>query len=251
MNNEVHVNRNIIACCLMLCSVVWLAHKSAAQASPPAAVVEESPTSSLMARPGNGAPPAPNEPPHALRSMSMFAIAPPRPRTFQVHDLVQIIVRETSQAKSSQELETKKDSKIDGGVDAWPHFDLVDMLNLKLQDGTGENLPQVKVNFSKDFKGEGDYDRKDDLTARLTAEVIQVLPNGNLVLEARTNIKTDKETQSMKATGVCRPSDITAANTILSNQLHDLTIEKMHGGELRDASQKGIIAKILETVFAF
>ena len=85
----------------------------------------------------------------------------------------------------------------------------------------------------------------------MTAEIIEVQPNGNLVLEARTYIKTDKEEQSIKATGICRATDITAANTILSNQLHDLTIEKMHKGELHQAGQKGIIAKVLETVFAF
>lgn len=212
----------------------------------------DEPSSSLMVTtpvqvPVNGT----NEAPHALRATSMFAIAPPQPRKFQVHDLVQIIVRETSQAKSSQDLETKKDFKIDGKVGAWPHFDLADLLQLQLQAGSTQNLPKLNLEFTKDFTGEADYERKDDLTARLTAEIIEVLPNGNLVLEARTNIKTDKEEQTIKATGICRPADISAANTILSNQLHDLTIDKVHRGELREANQKGIIAKVLETVFAF
>ena len=55
----------------------------------------------------------------------------------------------------------------------------------------------------------------------------------------------------MKVTGICRPDDISAANTVLSNQVHDLMIEKIHKGELRESSKKGIIAKVLETVFAF
>ena len=213
---------------------------------------EEAPSSSLLVTaPVQVAATPSNDPPHALRATSMFAIAPPQPRKFQVHDLVQIIVRETSQAKSSSDLETKKDFTIDGKVGAWPHFDLADMLELQLRAGSTDNLPALNLEFTKDFTGEADYERKDDLTARLTAEIIEVLPNGNLVLEARTNIKTDKEEQTMKATGICRPADISAANTILSNQLHDLTIDKDHRGELRDASQKGIIAKVLETVFAF
>lgn len=228
----------------VLCSDMLLAQQSSSQ--------DESPSSSLMVTTPVQAPsPTTNEPPHALRSTSMFAIAPPQPRKFRVHDLVQIIVRETSQAKSSQDLETKKDFNIAGKVGAWPHFSLSDLLQLQMRGGNNSNLPAVNLDFTKDFKGEADYERKDDLTARLTAEIIEVLPNGNLVLEARTHIKTDKEEQMMKATGICRPDDITAANTILSNQLHDLTIEKTHRGELRDAGQKGIIAKVLETVFAF
>jgi flagellar L-ring protein precursor FlgH len=204
-----------------------------------------------MAQPGAASPSTDAGPAHALRSMSLFAIAPPQPRTYQVHDLVQIIVRETSQAKSSQDLTTKKNFETSAEIGDWPNFNLTDLLNFQLQASANQNPPKLNVDFSKDFKGEGDYDRKDDLTARLTAEVVQVLPNGNLVLEARTMIKTDKETQSMKATGICRPADITAANTILSNQLHDLTIDKVHEGELRKANERGILAKILDTVFAF
>ena len=107
------------------------------------------------------------------------------------------------------------------------------------------------MDFNKDFEGEADYERRDDLTARLTAEVIEVLPNGHLVLEARTDIQTDDEVATMKVTGICRPDDVSLANTILSNQIHDLKIEKMHKGELRNATQKGIIAKVLDFIFAF
>jgi flagellar L-ring protein FlgH len=189
--------------------------------------------------------------PSALRAVSLFAIAPIEPRTYREHDLVQIIVRETSQAKSSQDLNTKKDSKLDGKVGKFPALQLEDLLNLQMYGGRTTNLPAVQVDFSKDFKGNGDYERKDDLSARVTAEVIEVLPNGNLVLEARTNIKIDTEEKSMKVTGICRPEDITPANTVLSNQIHDLVIDEMHKGELRENASKGIIAKVLETVFAF
>ena len=191
------------------------------------------------------------EAPHALRLVSMFAIVPPKPHTFQQHDLVQIIVREASQATSSQDLNTKKDNKYNGKVPHWPDFNLHDLLNFQIEAGKSADTPELEVDFTKDFKGKGDYERKDDLTARLTAEVIEVLPNGNLVLEARTHIKTDDEEATMKVTGICRPDDITAANTLLSNQVFDLSIEKMHQGELRKNAQKGILAKVLETVFAF
>ena len=192
-----------------------------------------------------------SESPHALRSMSLFAVAPPKPRAFQQHDLVQIIVRETSQAKSSQDLETKRDYKLDVKVPQWPDFNLRDMVNFQLHAGDNSDNPAAQLDAKNNFKGQGDYERKDDLTARLTAEVIEVLPNGNLVLEARTQIKTDDEEQSMKATGICRPADITAANTILSNQIHDLVIQKMHKGELRKANEKGILAKVVDLIFAF
>src|SRR5262245_4871157 len=237
--------------CLLL---VIAAPAALAQAPPPSiAAPSEEPSSSLMATTPMQIPAdlPPNESPNALRSVSLFAVPLPKPRSFQEHDLVQIIVRETSQAKSTHDLETKKDYKLNVNVPQWPDFNLHDLANLQLFAGDNSNNPAAQINAKKDFKGEGDYERKDDLTARLTAEVIEVLPNGNLVLEARTRIKTDNEEQSMKATGICRPADISAANTILSNQIHDLTIEKMNKGDLKKANEKGIIAKTLDLLFAF
>ena len=84
----------------------------------------------------------------------------------------------------------------------------------------------MDLKFTKDFEAEGEYARRDNFTARLTAEVLQVLPNGNLILESRTQMKQDQEAFTLKVTGTCRPEDVTPANTILSSQLHDLKIEK-------------------------
>lgn len=191
------------------------------------------------------------EAPHELRDMSMFAVTPLEPRTFLKHDLVQIIVRETSRAKSTHDLETTKEYTLDGVISAFPNLNLGDLLDFQVDAGRTTGLPRVGVDFTNEFTGEGDYQRKDDLSARLTAEVIEILPNGNLILEARTFIKNDEEEMSIKVTGICRPEDISPANTLLSNQIHDLHIEKTHEGELKKASEKGIIARVLDAIFAF
>ena len=81
--------------------------------------------------------------------------------------------------------------------------------------------------------------------------MIEVLPNGNLVLESRTFIKTDAEEATIKVTGVCRAEDVTAANTVLSSQIHDLVVEKVHEGELKKANEKGLLAKFFDAIFAF
>lgn len=210
------------------------------------------PSGSLMARRVATHQPGPRlGDQHGLRKLSLFAIAPPEPRTFQVHDLVQIIVRETSKASSKQKLDAEKDYSLDGRISAWPDLRLEDLLQLQAEAGRTTNLPRVGVEGSKEFEGEGKYERSDDFTARLSAEVIEILPNGNLVLEATTFIKTDQEEATLKVTGICRAEDITAANTVLSNQIHDLRLVKEHKGELKKASEKGIIAKVLDAIFAF
>jgi flagellar L-ring protein precursor FlgH len=216
-------------------------------AAPPAVAPPAS--SSIMARALS--PDAEAAPGAGRESVSLFAIEPPKPREFMVHDLVQIVVRETSTAKSSSELDTKKEYELDGKIPAWPAFTLQDLLNLQIEAGSTTLDPALKLDFSKEFTGEGEYQRKDDLTARLTAEVIEILPNGNLVLEARTHIRNDEEEMTMRVTGTCRQEDVAPANTVMSNQLHDLKIEKVHQGELRRAGGKGLIAKVLDAIFAF
>ena len=175
----------------------------------------------------------------------------PQPPTFQKHDLIQIVVRETSQAKSKQKLKSEKEYDLSGRISAWPDLNLRDLLDLRINAGRTTNLPELGLNFENEFNGKGDYERRDDFTARITAEVIEVLPNGNLVLEARSQIKMDEEVSTMKVTGTCSPESVSPANSVLSHNLHDLRIEKINTGELKKANQKGFISKILDAVFAF
>ncbi len=210
-------------------------------------------TSSLLAK-AQANPPAPvdgADEPHALRDVSLFAIEEAKPPTFHKHDLIQIVVRETSRAKSKQKLKSEKEYDLKGKISAWPDFSLRDLLDLRIGAGRTTDLPQLGLNFENEFEGKGDYERRDDFTARITAEVIEVLPNGNLVLEARSQIKMDEEVSTMKVTGTCSPDAVSPANTVLSHNLHDLKIEKINTGELKKANQKGFISKILDAVFAF
>jgi flagellar L-ring protein precursor FlgH len=176
-----------------------------------------------------------------LEATSLIAFAPEKPRVFKEHDLVQIVVRETTRIASFQGLETEKEYGLVGGVEYFPGLNDENLLN----------YTEVELVGEKEFEGEGEYAREDDLTTRLTAEVVDILPNGNLVLEAKTRIKTDEEEMFTQLTGTCRPDDVTAANTILSNQIFNLQIEKMHYGQVKDAANKGILARILDAVFAF
>ncbi len=193
----------------------------------------------------------PSAEPHALRAVSMFAISPAESRIFHAHDLIQIIVRESTAAKSKHELETEKDVKFKGAVNQWPDLQLSSLLNGWVRAGTTDQLPQLDLTFNKDFKGDGEYERRDDFTARLTSEVLQILPNGNLILESRTRMDQDGEKFTLKVTGTCRSQDVTAANTILSSQLHDLKVEKINTGSLKNANKPGLFTRIIDTLFAF
>jgi flagellar L-ring protein precursor FlgH len=211
------------------------------------------PSNSALARAlREGDIPANPKDPHALRDSSLFAVAPPKPREFALHDLIQIVVHESSTARSEQTLETEKDWNMGAKISKWPNFQLSDLIDMQLTPSAmAAGAPELDISADREFNGEGEYERRDDFSARITAEVIEILPNGNLILEARTTIRMDEEIQNMKVTGVCRPLDVSPANTVLSNQLHDLVIDRAHEGELKRTNEKGIITRIFEALFAF
>lgn len=214
-------------------------------------------SSSLYVEPAVPAAPAPkvgqvpNRLSPAIANASFTAARMPPPKQFAVHDLITIIVREDTQAGSDSKLDTNKETKLDAKVSAFPNLRLEELFQGRLKGGALTNPPQVGLDSQNEFKGDGQYNRKDTFTSRLTAAIIDVKPNGTLVLEARKFIKTDDESMNLIITGTCRTDDVTVDNAVLSTQLHDLSIVKEHTGELRNSSKKGIFTKILDTVFNF
>lgn len=219
-----------------------------------ASPVALSQTSSVLAQnKANPAPPPPadTDPAIALAAYAWFNVPQPLPVVWRKHDHVQIIIRETSTARSQQALDTSKDYESRGEIKDFPQLTLNDLLNGVLKASENANPAKLDIKYKNEFAGDGKYTRTDDLSARVTAEVIEVQPNGHLVLEARTFVQTDLETSTIVLSGECDPQLVTPAGTILSNQLFDLRVVKSHQGELKQATKKGLFARVLDTIFAF
>ncbi len=189
--------------------------------------------------------------PHAeLRAMSMLYIDIPKPKKFAVHDPVTILIDETSSAESKQTLDTKKDYDLSGDLTAFP--DLLELLELRLAEGDRSPIASLDLGSKQDFKGEGTAKRSDRFVARITAEIIDVKPNGNLVLEARKVVTSqDGESKTIVLSGFCRQEDITDANTVSSSQLADLRLIQTTEGEVSKSAKKGFIPRVLEAIFNF
>lgn len=189
--------------------------------------------------------------PH-IAKMSIVAVRGPEPRQFSVHDLITVVVRESIENESESELETEKGVSLNGIISAFPNLDLTDLANFQLEPSLFEKgSPELRISLNKDFEGEGEYERRDTFTTRLTARIIDIKPNGTLVLEARKMIQSDEERVNVVLTGTCRKNDVTIDNTILSTQIYDLRLIKEHEGEIRNATKKGLITKFFDALFNF
>ena len=193
---------------------------------------------------------AQNDPAQAtLEQVSFTAVPVPEPKVIRKHDLLTIIVREQSEFSSEGSTEFTKEAELQALLD---EFIKLDLANWEIEGGgIGEVAPSIRMSGSRDMSGEGTVERSDDLTARITAEVLDVKPNGTLVLQARKRIKTDEEEQIFTLSGTCRAEDINADNTILSTALHDQELVKTHRGTVRNATRKGWGGKLLDAISPF
>lgn len=185
----------------------------------------------------------------SLQGYSLLFVEPPKPKVFKLHDQITIIINETSRSQSKQKLDTKKDYRLNAALKEFP--DLALLLEGVLESTTSSPIMGVDVTGRNNFKGEGTYERSDRLSDRITATIIDVKPNGVLVLEARRTIRKDKEVQTVVIAGNARTEDVTDANTVLSSQLADLSISVLNEGRVKDSSEKGLIPRVLDAIFAF
>jgi flagellar L-ring protein precursor FlgH len=195
---------------------------------------------------------APHQLAPAIRAASFTAVQVPKRRQFAVHDLITVIIRESSETDFEATLETEKSSEHSGEIAEFPRLTLADLANLQVRPNQFEDgTPQLDVSSESEFEGEGDYTRSEEMTGRITARIIDVKPNNTLVLEARKFVKSDDEAMNITVTGTCRAEDVTADNTVLSTELYDLHLNKTHDGELRNSTKKGLFTKILDFIFNF
>ncbi len=174
-----------------------------------------------------------------------WTVMPPvPPKAYRPGDLITIIVREQRKWEADSDLETKKKFDVKSELDAFFK---------PINGGLGSSnfsrgKPNVDYNFDQKFKTEGDSSREDKLTTRLTARILDVKPNGLLVLEGRAKIVHDEESSQITLTGTCRKEDITADNTVLSTQIADKQVVVSNEGALKATATRGWITKLLDVL---
>jgi flagellar L-ring protein precursor FlgH len=180
--------------------------------------------------------------------VSLIAVPEQKPHELKKHDLLTIIVTEESQSSSKGTTDLKKSSDMDAKVDSYVKLNAA---QVAVHGVTPNVAPELKFETQRDSKGDAQVDRQDSFTARIGAEVIDVKPNGTLVIQAKKHIKTDDEEQDFILTGVCRAIDVTPDNTVQSTVLHDLDVHKTTKGAARDTTKRGLIPRLLDFVNPF
>jgi flagellar L-ring protein precursor FlgH len=97
--------------------------------------------------------------------------------------------------------------------------------------------PLFNANSATTLKGSGATDSSTTFNTSMTAQVIAVLPSGNLVVEAQRKIFMNNQHEDVTIRGVVRPNDIGPSNTVPSTALSNLEIEMKGKGIIADSTR--------------
>ena len=176
-----------------------------------------------------------------VKRVSMFQDT----RARAVGDILTIIVVENTTATNKGSSKFDKKISMAGGVKVEGVFDYLFPHFFQ----PFEPLKSMDIDPSEKFDGSGETTSDNNFSTRMTATVIEVLPNGNLVIEGSRNIKVNEEDQELVLRGVIRPTDVTPANTILSSNIADAEISYKGKGPIGRRNKPGIMSQFFNWVF--
>jgi flagellar L-ring protein precursor FlgH len=160
-------------------------------------------------------------------------------KAYKTGDIINVIILEASSAKNVAG--TKTNLKDDLGV-KFNHT------IQRLAPIIGTNV-QAAGQVYDNYSGGGNTSRGSNVSARVAAWVVDVLPNGNLSIKGNHRVDVNNETQEITITGIVRPKDISGANTIFSYQVANAKLAVSGTGAVADSSEPGWITRLFNWLF--
>lgn len=165
-------------------------------------------------------------------------------RPQRVGDILMVELVEKTDASKKAETSTEKSTSLDMDnptiFGTTPLFDLPN--SYPLTSTTGLNL-DMSANSAHTFDGSGESTQSNSLEGSITVMVVQVLPNGNLVIRGEKIVTLNRGPEFVRLQGIVRPEDIGADNVVLSTRIANVEIIYGGAGEVADASKLGWIAR--------
>jgi flagellar L-ring protein precursor FlgH len=169
------------------------------------------------------------------------------PKARRIGDIVTIRIVESSSATNKASTQTGRSSSVAASVDGF--FGLEN--DFSASSPFFNPFSRVAGGLESDFDGSGTTKRSGDLTATITARVIDTLPNGNLIVMGSREVMVNREKQEITLSGIVRPRDISAENVVLSNHIADAKIAYSGSGVINDRQRPGWLARAIDAIWPF
>lgn len=156
-------------------------------------------------------------------------------RELAKEDIITVLVDYRSSMLSEGEAQSRKTASFNAVLSDWIKFDGESITGL---DSTRLD-PRIAGNLNSQYRANSDLELRDSLTFRIAAKVVDIYPNGNLVIEAHRNIRINDEVWEQSLSGVVARQFVNPDRTVRSDQVADLKIYKRELGQVRNGYSPG------------
>ncbi len=169
-------------------------------------------------------------------------------RANRIGDILTVSVKISDKAKLSNKTTTTRDSSETANATSL----------LGLESQLAKILPEAvnpaslaDLGSAHSVTGSGQVDRDETIEMEIAAIVTQILPNGNMVISGRQEVRVNFESRDLYVTGVVRPEDISSSNTIESSKIAEARVAYGGRGHLTDVQQARYGQQLFDIVFPF
>jgi len=161
------------------------------------------------------------------------------PRQLQANDIITVVVDFRSRFLSEGDAESRKTASLTAVLADW----------IKLDSGALQPAPQasgdptISGSLNSQYRAEADVALRESLSFKIAAKIVDIRPNGNLVIEGHQTIRNNEERWRVSLTGVVRREAIQADRTVSSDAIYDFFVDKEELGQVRDGYARGWLAK--------
>ena len=169
-------------------------------------------------------------------------------RAAQVGDLITILVSIQDEAQLQNRTQRSRN-----GVEtmAAPNLFGQERTPRRLYPPGADPAALLNTNSTGTSDGNGNVRRNEQITLRLAATITQSLPNGNMVLQGRQEVRVNNEMRELSVNGIARPQDIASDNTVRHDRLAEARISYGGRGSLSDIQQPRLGQQLLDILSPF
>ena len=169
-----------------------------------------------------------------VRSISLFE----DPKPYRIGDILTIVLQEQTSATKSADTTTKKDDEVS--------FDVPSIMGVT-PTHNGSTLLNASIAPTREFNGEAESNQSNSLSGEITVTVVDILPNGNLVVKGEKWFTLNQGKEYIRIAGVVRPQDVSSDNSIMSSKLADAQIAYSGEGFLAEANEQGWLTRFFNS----